>query len=129
MPIIVRGRIIYPKTAIPDPQGQNPKDGRPFVVISRDEEIEKGDRIRAVGITGELRQAPAEHYVPLPWGPTAKSGLRQKSSALCSWFIEISQDRVDVGNGYLRGSVVDEIVVKVLELHSIPQTVEDEDKT
>lgn len=121
MPLIVRGRIVYPTIAIPDPQGRNPKEGRPFVVISRDDECEKGERIRAVGITGELSQSPSDHYVLLPHGPTAKTGLRQKSAALCSWLIEISQDRVDVGAGYVRGSLVDEIVVKVLELKSIPQ--------
>jgi hypothetical protein len=50
----------------------------PFVVISRDEEIIKGDRIIAVGITGELNQSPADHYVLLPFGPNAKTGLKQK---------------------------------------------------
>ena len=75
MPSLVRGRIVYPKVAIPDPQGQNPKEGRPFVVISRDEQIQQGGRIQAVGITGERHQSPADHYVPLPHGPTAKSAL------------------------------------------------------
>jgi hypothetical protein len=81
VPSIVRGRVVYPKVAIPDPQGKNPKPGRPFVVISQAEEIKNGERIRAVGITGELKQAPDDHYVDLPWGPTAKTGLTQKSAA------------------------------------------------
>ena len=78
-------------------------------------------RSQAVGITGEFKQSPADHYVLLPYGPTARSGLRQKSAALCTWLIEISQDQVDVDKGYIRARLVDEIVVKVLELKSIPQ--------
>jgi hypothetical protein len=97
VPSLVRGRIIYPRVAIPDPQGQNPKEGRPFVVISRDEEIKQGGSIQAVGVTGELHQSPADHYVLLPFGPNAKTGLRQKSAALCTWLIDIAQDRVEVG--------------------------------
>jgi hypothetical protein len=62
VPSLVRGRIVYPKTPIPDPQGQNPKEGGPFVVISRDEDIKKGGSIHAVGITGEVQSSPAEHY-------------------------------------------------------------------
>jgi hypothetical protein len=115
---IVRGRIVFPKVAIPDPQGQNPKPGRPFVVISQRAEIENGDRIRAVGITGEVRQSPPEFYVELPWGPNAKTGLRQKSAALCNWLIAISQDNVDVGKGIIRPDLVDEIYTKVLELNA-----------
>jgi hypothetical protein len=77
VPSIVRGRIIYPKIAIPDPQGKNPKTGRPFVVISRDEDIKNLDHVQAIGITGELKESPPDHYVELPWGPTAKTGLKQ----------------------------------------------------
>ena len=127
MPSLVRGRIVYPKVAIPDPQGQNPKAGRPFVVISRDEEIQSGDSIQAVGITGELHQSPADHYALLPYGPTAKSGLKQKSAALCTWLIDISQEKLEVGKGYLRAALVEEIVKKVLELKAIPHKFVDEE--
>jgi hypothetical protein len=124
VPSLVRGRIVYPKVAIPDPQGQNPKDGRPFVVISRDEEIERGDSIQAVGITGELKQSPENHYVQLPYGPTAKTGLKQKSAGLCTWLIDISQDKVEIGKGFVRADLVEEIVNKVLQLKSIPQVAD-----
>jgi mRNA-degrading endonuclease toxin of MazEF toxin-antitoxin module len=122
VPSIVRGRIVYPTIAIPDPQGRNPKEGRPFVVISRDEEIKKGERIQAVGVTGELQLSPSDHYVLLPYGPNSKSGLHQKSAALCTWLIDIAQKDVDVSKGYLRADVVEEIVQKVIQLKSIPQT-------
>jgi mRNA-degrading endonuclease toxin of MazEF toxin-antitoxin module len=120
VPTLVRGRIVYPKVAIPDPQGQNAKAGRPFVVISRDEEIEKAETIQAVGITGELMQSPADHYVVLPYGPNAKTGLRQKSAALCTWLIDISPDKVEVGRGYVRADLLEEIVRHVLRLKAIP---------
>ena len=126
MPLLVRGRIIYPKVAVPDPQGQNPKEGRPFVVISRDEEIERGDPVQAVGITGELHLSPADHYVLLPYGPNAKTGLKQKSAALCTWMIGLSQDKVEVGKGYIRADLVNEIVKKTLQLKSISPSFRDD---
>jgi mRNA-degrading endonuclease toxin of MazEF toxin-antitoxin module len=126
VPSLVRGRIVYPKVAIPDPQGRNPKEGRPFVVISRDEEIQKGDTIQAVGITGELHESPTDHYVELPSGPNAKSGLKQKSAALCTWLIDIAQDHVEVSKGHIRADLLEQIVVKVLQLKSIPQTIRDD---
>lgn len=123
MPSLVRGRIVYPKVAIPDPQGQNPKEGRPFVVISRDVEIERGDSIQAIGITGELHQSPADHYALLPYGPTAKTGLKQKCAALCTWLIDIALDKLEIGKGYIRADLVEEIVKKVIQLKSIPQVI------
>jgi hypothetical protein len=118
VPSIVRGRIIYPKIAIPDPQGKNPKIGRPFVVISRDEDIKNLDHVQAIGITGELKESPPDHYVELPWGPTAKTGLKQKSAAPCSWQIEIPKSQVDVGKGFVRADLVDAIYAKVLQLNA-----------
>jgi mRNA-degrading endonuclease toxin of MazEF toxin-antitoxin module len=118
VPTIFRGRIVFPKVAVLDPQGMNPKPGRPFVVISQNEEIKNGERVRAVGITGELKQSPDDHYVELPWGPTAKTGLKQKSAALCIWVIAVSQSDVDVGKGFVRADLVDEIYTKVLKLNA-----------
>ncbi len=123
MPSLVRGRVVYPKIVIPDPQGQNPKTGRPFVVISRNEDIAKGHRIQAVGITTELQGSPADHYVRLPHGPNAKTGLRRESAALCTWLIEIAPDSLQVERGYIHPDLVGEIVVKVLQLKSIPQVI------
>lgn len=118
MPSIVRGRIVYPKIAIPDPQGNNPKPGRPFVVISADEDIKNLPHVQAVGITGELKTSPAHYYVELPWGPTAKTGLKQQSAALCSWQIQIPKAQLDVGKGFVRADLVDEIYAKVLKLNA-----------
>jgi hypothetical protein len=122
VPSLVRGRIVYPHVAIPDPQGQNAKAGRPFVVISRAEEIEIGETIQAVGITCELMQSPSDHYVLLPYGPNAKTELKQKSAALCTWLIDISPDKLDVGKGHVRADLLEEIVRNVLRLKAIPQS-------
>ena len=118
MPAIIRGRIVYSKIAIPDPQGRNPKPSRPFVVISHDEDIKNLDHVQAVGITGELRESPDEYYVEWAWGPAAKAGLKQKSAALCSWRIEIPKAQLDVGKGFVRADLVDEIYAKVLQLNA-----------
>jgi len=126
VPSLVRGRVVYPKIAIRDPQGQNPKEGRPFVVISRDEDIKKGDSILAVGITGELQSSPADHYVPLPYGPNAKTGLKQQSAALCTWLIEISPEKLEVAKAYIHPDLVDQIVKKLLQLNSIPRVARDD---
>src|SRR5207244_4208879 len=89
VPSLIQGRIVYPIVPIHDPQGRNPKPGRPFVVISRNEEIAQEDRVLAVGITGELDQSPADHCVELPHGPRCKTGLSKPSAALCTWLIDI----------------------------------------
>jgi mRNA-degrading endonuclease toxin of MazEF toxin-antitoxin module len=118
--------LVYAKIPIPDPQGHNPKQGRPFVVISRNEDINQGGVIHAVGITSELQSAPAECYLLLPYGPNAKTGLKQKSAALCTWLIEIAPERLEISRGYIHPDLVDQIVKKVLELNSNPQAVEGE---
>ncbi|MBY0522564.1 MAG: hypothetical protein K2R98_04175 [Gemmataceae bacterium] len=68
MPSLVQGRVVYPTVKVPDPQGNNPKEGRPFVVITGNEDIAKADRVVAIGITGELDESPSDHYVVLKHG-------------------------------------------------------------
>ena len=106
MPSLIRGRVIFPKVAIPDPQGQNPKADRPLIVISRDDETKQGGAIQAIGITSDFQASPADHYVSLPFGPTAKTGLRKQSAALCTWLIDIAQDNVEIGKGYVHPVVL-----------------------
>ncbi len=120
MPALVRGRVGYPKTPIPDPQGQNPKGGRPFVVISRDDDIKRGGTVQLIGITSELMSSPEDHYVLLPFGPNAKTGLKSKSAALCSWLVEISAVDLEISRGYIHPDLVEQIVRLVLQLKSIP---------
>ncbi len=117
MPSLVPGRIVYSDVPIPDPQGKNPKEGRPFIVISNADEIKSRGLLCAVGITSSIDQSPADNLVTLPSGPTARSGLKKKSAALCTWLDLLEPDKVQFGKGFIRADLVDQIVTKVLELH------------
>lgn len=113
MPSLVRGRVVYPLVPIPDPQGRNPKAGRPFVVISSNEDLTAGQAIQAVGITTNLTQSPPEDYVALPWGRNARTGLTEESAALCTWVIEVAQDAVNIGKGFVDPRLVLRIVERI----------------
>lgn len=123
MPSLMQGRLIYPKIAIPDPQGQNPKEGRPFVVVTINEDLKKGGPVYAVGITSTFDESQTDLYVPLPYGPTARSGLKIKSAAYCLWVIDIPPDQVEVGQGFIHPRLVDEIADKVELLKSVARVV------
>ncbi len=97
MPPITQGRIVYPVDPIPDPQGRNPKSGRPFVVVSDPQSISTGGAVRLVGISRDVYGKAEE--VELPWGPSCLTHLRQKSAAICSWVVEVPQDKVAVSKG------------------------------
>src|SRR5579859_7196310 len=100
-PPLIQGRIVFPRTPVPDPQGRNAKPGRPFVVITSSQEISSADVIQIVGITDELTESPSEHYVDLQWGPQARTRLRSRSAALCTWLVAVRKDEVDIGLGYV----------------------------
>lgn len=126
MPSLIQGRVIYPKVAIPDPQGRNAKEGRPFVVVTTNDDIKKGALIFAVGITAYFDPAEQDRYVPLPYGPTARTGLKKESAALCTWVIAIPSDQIDIGPGYIHPSLVDQIIEKIEKLGSTPQAIRDD---
>lgn len=118
MPSLIQGRVVYPKIPVADPQGQNPKPGRPFVVISNNNDIKAGGPIYAAGITSIFDASQADIYVPLPYGPTAKSGLKRESAAVCTWVIRINPDDVDVSPGFIHLSLVDCIVENIERRHA-----------
>jgi mRNA-degrading endonuclease toxin of MazEF toxin-antitoxin module len=127
VPALMQGRVIYPKIAIPDPQGQNPKEGRPFVVVTTNDGIKKGGPIFAVGITTAFDESHSDLlYVPLPYGPSARTGLKRDSAAVCAWVIDIPQDRIDIGPGYVHPSLVAQIAEKIEKLKSVPQVIRDD---
>ena len=125
MPSLVQGRIVYSKVPIPDPQGRNPKPGRPFVIITRSGEIAASDTVQAVGITDELGESPKDHYILLPWGENARTGLKTKSAALCTWLVSISRDKLEVGRGHINAELVLAIVEKVKQLHKPAEAPDD----
>jgi hypothetical protein len=67
VPSLVQGRIVW--ATVPDPQGRNPKTRR-CVVVSRNEDIAKSDRIRIVGITHTRVPEDLDAYVELRMGQT-----------------------------------------------------------
>ncbi len=125
MPLLIQGRIVYPKVAILDPQGRNPKPDRPFVVITRTDEIRDDGTVQAVGITTTLDQSPADHLVMLPYGPTARTGLKVKSAALCTWVIDIACDQLDFDQKHVSPVLVAEIIKKYLLLNPPIQWIVD----
>lgn len=125
MPLLIQVRIVYPEVAIPDPQGNNPKPCRPFVVITRNDEIHENATIHAVGITSSLDQSPAENLVVLPYGPNARTGLKAKSAALCTWVIDIACDQVAFDRNHVSAVHIAEIIEKVLLLNPPVQSIDD----
>ena len=126
MPSLIQGRVIYPKVAIPDPQGHNPKEGRPFIVMTTNDDIKKGAPIYAVGISTTFDASNKDIIVVLPYGPTARSGLKRESAAVCNWIIQIAPDNIDVGPGYIHPRLVIEIAEKIEKLGAIPQVIGDD---
>lgn len=97
MPNLIQGRIVYLQVARPDPQGQNPKIGRKFIVVNTPESIANGDRLELVGISSQIGRSQQE--VSLSWahaGQRCRSGLTQPSVAVCDWCETAEQDEVDV---------------------------------
>jgi hypothetical protein len=111
VPHLIQGRVIYPTIPIPDPQGRNPKSGRPFVVMTETSEINVDDYIQAVGISGELDAAPASETVFL--SADIKNRLQKDSVAVCTWRIEIHPSKFDFDYGFIRKDKLLEIIEKV----------------
>jgi mRNA-degrading endonuclease toxin of MazEF toxin-antitoxin module len=111
---IIPGRIVYGRVL--DPQGRNAKDNRPLIVVSPN--ILADDTVYVVAITKELTESPSDHYVDVPWGPTALTRLRHRSAALCTWLPKVSISEVSIG-GMVPQSCLNRIRAKLIELHSL----------
>ena len=111
---IVQGRIVYSLTPVSDPQGKNPKIGRPFVVISTPEQIANGEDLELIAITGTITGGADE--VELPYSNNKKrpsmTGLTRKSVALCGWRTSLPQKDIRIG-GFVRPSELLAILVIV----------------
>ena len=99
LPPLIHGRIVW--ATVPDPQGRNEKRRR-CLLITSNSQIASGGLLRIVGITSELTESPAEHYVRLQHGERAWSGLREPSAALGTWVIDISQSLVESTVWFIR---------------------------
>jgi len=77
VPSLIQGRIVFPLTPVPDPQGRNAKPNRPFVVVSPDSVIRTSGPVELIGITSENYPDQANDQVELPAGPKTRTKLRE----------------------------------------------------
>ena len=94
MPKPEQGRIIL--VEVSDPQERNIKL-RPAVIISETTQIQRDGRITCVAITSSIPDKLPNDCVFLPFDPTgkARTGLRKRSMAMCSWIFEIKEDEIE----------------------------------
>ena len=86
---LCRGRIVW--VELLDPQGRN-LTCRPAVIVTPDADIRPDGEVWVVAISTQLHQAPAEVQVELPWDPrgTARTGLKERCAAICTWMEKVS---------------------------------------
>lgn len=113
-----QGRIVYPTDAIPDPQGNNPKLNRPFIVITPDTKLPTTQLIKLVGVTAvRFEGEPEENYVELPTGDKVATRLKKGwSAAFCAWVIELPTGKFTVSDGFVRAKELVPIIKRVLAL-------------
>ena len=108
---IVQGRIVYALDPIPDRAGRNPKENRPFIVLSTNEELESGGDLFVVAVSHIVVGAAVE--VELPSGHNCLTRFRTKSAAICDWTTTLDRSRVDVRTGFVPPVHFREILQKV----------------
>jgi hypothetical protein len=117
VPSLIQGRIVYANLPVADPQGRNPKANRPFIVITKNDDIKGQRRVQCVAITDELHLSPTDHYYPLPDGPGRfKHGCSPESAALCTWLVDLDVDDIDVSDKCLVGKDLYKILEKITAL-------------
>ena len=109
MPKPEQGRIIL--VEVLDPQKRNPKI-RPAVIISETEKIQSDGRIACVAITTTVPDDLPDDCVLLPFDPTgkARTGLKKRSAAKCSWLFEIAESEIQRYIGFVSSTKLDEIL-------------------
>ena len=115
MTTICEGRIIYTRPALPDPQGNNGKSERPWVIINTKKEIERGNDLIIVASTTLVPDPllPESPFVLLPWGRHNRSGLSSPSVAHCGWIYYLDREDVSDFGGLIEAKVLDSIRIKV----------------
>jgi mRNA-degrading endonuclease toxin of MazEF toxin-antitoxin module len=106
---INQGDIVWARKA--DPNGVNEKV-RPFVILTRNEDIANGGPILAADVTGTLPDPITSGYVELPWNRTGRvsTGLRKRCAVCCHWLEQLEADAITNRCGYVPGAKLREIV-------------------
>ena len=84
MPTLGRGRIVLAEVV--DPQSHNRKV-RPLVIVTPTEEIRESTPFVGIAVSTTFPHPVPNTCVELPYDSTgqAKTGLRKRSVAVCSW--------------------------------------------
>jgi mRNA interferase MazF len=117
-PPLRQGRIVW--VEIPDPRGQYPKT-RPAVVLTPTGEIRDDGLVQVAAIT-TLVGAPLAVAVSLPWHRNGhpRTKLRRPSEVVCNWIAEVPVTALQVTEGLVPFSQLNEILAKRPQAESDP---------
>ena len=116
MPTLIQSRIVYVRSAIPDPQGRNAKPNRPFLVLTPTEKIATSDDVLLIAISHQQGRT-GKHVVPLRWAnPGVKCSTRFTSPgfAICNWAITHPKSDLDFDEGFVPPKEMRDITTKYL---------------
>jgi mRNA-degrading endonuclease toxin of MazEF toxin-antitoxin module len=109
---LCRGRIVW--VELLDPQSRNRKC-RPAVIISPDTDLHTDADVWVVAITTQLDDAPAEVQVELPWHRRGhpRTGLRERSAAVCTWMEKVNVADIQGLAGTVPGRQLLDILTRI----------------
>ena len=95
---------------------------RPAVVVTATADIAAGKPIRVAAITTRLPNPLPDDHVLLPWDRQGKahSGLRRPCAAIATWLAQIPLEDVRDVVGFLRPTVIDELLAKIAAASAPP---------
>ena len=99
---LCRGRIVW--VELLDPQGRNRKC-RPAVIVTPDTDIRPDGDVWVIAISTQLKEAPPEEQVQLPWDRRGhpRTGLKEPCAAVCTWMEKVSVASIQEMAGIVPG--------------------------
>jgi mRNA-degrading endonuclease toxin of MazEF toxin-antitoxin module len=109
---LCRGRIVW--VELLDPQGRNRKC-RPALIVTPDVDIHADGEVWVVAISTLFDQVPAEAQVELPWDRRghARTGLKERCAAVCTWLEKVSVANFQGFAGVVPGRQLLEIQTRI----------------
>ena len=92
---------------------------RPALIISRDEENDRGEDLQVIAITTQIEDPCPPYHVVLVTTSDANrgAGLSKPCVAKCNWVREVKQDKVIRSLGFLHLDLLTEIVDQFNKLY------------
>jgi mRNA-degrading endonuclease toxin of MazEF toxin-antitoxin module len=115
---LFQGRIVYVRKPIPDPQGSNPKENRPFVVITPNHQIAGGAPVELVAVATDRGRSDPATDVELNHGAGSRN-LPSPSVAVCHWRIWEDDTQFDISQKHANATRLEAVLQKVEELKAI----------